>query len=775
MPVLTDVLETATRQKIDLALGNLHWQTNEFEPNCNVTTGRARTNDEAKLLRSVNANGAFPDYVLYDHETWEPIAIIEAKRPGSDMPAAIQQARDYAVALGCKVAFAIDGGVVEAVWVDSGLPLRENGLTVSSLLSLRQLRRFVAAGTDLVYSAEPTKTREDLITIFKQANDLLRQEGMRAGLERFTEFSNLLFLKLIDEIEDEREANGEATRIAKRYRWSAFKSKPAADMLDYINDTVLPKLVDRYNHSGDVFARQLAIQSGDTLKAIVDELDKLTLLDVDSDVKGDAFEYFIKNSVTVGNDLGEYYTPRHVVRLMVELVDPKFGETVYDPCCGTGGFLIEAFRHVRRSLALTRPNLKILEEQTIYGGELTGTAKLAKMNMILAGDGHANIVQQDSLEHPAREAYDVVLSNFPFSQRTQFSGHYGLRTHAANPVFIAHIMDALKPGGRAAVVVPDGTLFGTETASVAVRKRLLTEFHVDAVIQLDPFVFAPYTKQPTSILVFRKLPSTDPVWFFDVRSDGFAKSTKRLPIDENDITLLRSAWTDRLITERSFTVPPETIVQNDSKLFLNAYIERVQPKQYKTLGELCERIVIGATPSRGNYLSFRGDVPWAKIGDLGTLSMTETTEYITEPAASELGDRRRIPAGSLLMSFKLTLGRTAITATEMYSNEAIAWLDLKDEYNTPDIQRFLYYVLPLIDYRPFAQRAAKGLTLNSSILTTVEVPFPDADARSELLSRFDAMEDERTQLRDQLAQLAVTQGSMGVELYDAAGADVGDD
>lgn len=766
MPKLTPVLETATRQRIDRILENLGWKIDEFNSDANVTTGRARTAAEATKLRSVNPNGAYPDYVLYDPEGWIPVAIVEAKRPGAKMPAAIKQAREYAAALGCKVAFAIDGGVVEAVWTETSLPLRENGLPVSSLLSLRALRRYIDAGTDLTYAPEPTRTREDLIRIFKHANDLLRQEGMRAGLERFTEFSNLLFLKLIDEIEEQREANGEQSRIAKRYRWSAFRAKQGYDMLDYINDTVLPKLVDRYNHSGDVFARRLGISNGDVLKEIVSALDQLTLLDVDSDVKGDAFEYFIKNSVTVGNDLGEYYTPRHIVRLMVELVDPKFGETVYDPCCGTGGFLIEAFRHIRRSLSPTRANLRTLEQDTFYGGELTGTAKLAKMNMILAGDGHANIIQQDSLEHPVTDKYDVVLSNFPFSQRTQFASRYGLRGTAANPVFLAHIMRALKPGGRAAVVVPDSTLFGTDTVSVSVRKKLLTQFEVQAVIQLDPYVFAPYTQTPTSILVFKKSPSTSPVWFFEVSDDGFTKSTRRLPIDNNDLTLLRSSWNDRLLTDRSFTVEKEDVESAEWRLFLNFFAARTPVEKYLTIDDLTEDIRIGATPSRSNYLSFRGHVPWAKISDLHGRSLTETSEYLTADAAGELGEQRKIPSDTLLVSFKLSIGKTAITGVEMYTNEAIAALLLKDEYNTPEVKRYLYYVLPLIDYRPWAQRAAKGLTLNLGLLRTVEVPWLEGEERADLLRRFDAIEAAREDHLSKIAELDKSRSDIGTALYE---------
>ncbi|MDA0064667.1 SAM-dependent methyltransferase [Brachyspira hyodysenteriae] len=167
----------------------------------------------------------------------------------------------------------------------------------------------------------------------------------------------------------------------------------------------------------------------------------------------------MKNSITIGNDLGEYYTPRHIVKLMVELIQPKFGDKIYDPCCGTGGFLIEALDLLKRNSNLTGDNIKYLEEETIYGGELTETSKIAKMNMILAGDGHTHIKQQDSLANPAYEQYDVVLSNFPFNQKTDYSHLYGMKTIKADAVFFMHIINALKNGGRAAVIVPDSVLF----------------------------------------------------------------------------------------------------------------------------------------------------------------------------------------------------------------------------------------------------------------------------------------------------------------------------
>ena len=182
-------------------------------------------------------------------------------------------------------------------------------------------------------------------------------------IERFSEFSNLLFLKLISEIENRREEEGRNRSLEARYCWDAFAQKPQEEMLDYINDTVLPRLVNSYNHSGEVFQSRLLIVNPSTLHAIIEKLSPLSLLDTESDVKGDAFEYFLKYSITVGNDLGEYFTPRHIVKLMVELIDPAYGETVYDPCCGTGGFLIEAFKHIERKVAITPETRRFLEKK----------------------------------------------------------------------------------------------------------------------------------------------------------------------------------------------------------------------------------------------------------------------------------------------------------------------------------------------------------------------------------------------------------------------------
>ena len=756
MDILTKPLESATRKEIDLILKNLGWSVSEFDKNCNVFTERVRTKEEERKIKAKFPKGRFPDYVLYSSDKFKPLAIIEAKRVGVKLEKALKQAKDYAECIEAKIIFAVDGSIVEARWVDGDKYLKVDGQLVTELLQEHSLLKFTEQGNEIISPRKVVKTKEDLIRVFSRANDLLRQEGMREGIERFTEFSNILFLKLIDEIEEDRERKREARRLEKDYCWKAFYKKEPREMLDYINDTVLPKLVGKYNHSGDVFSDKLKIQNPNILKQIVDALSELTLLDVDSDVKGDAFEYFLKNSVTVGNDLGEYYTPRHIVKLIVDLVGPKFGDTVYDPCCGTGGFLIEAFRHIKRSCNPTPSNIKFLEEETIHGGELTGTAKIAKMNMILAGDGHTHIVQQDSLENPRKKEFDVILTNFPFSQKTEAAHLYGLSAKSANAVFLKHVIDALKDGGRAGVVVPDSVLFGKDIDMVKVRRQLIEECEVTAVIQLSVHTFLPYTQQPTTILIFQKGGKTKRTWFFEVCNDGFKGVTKRRPIDDNDLPLLRSLWSEKLPSDNSFTLEYGEIEKDSYKLFLNyyKYKKRQGVKNPLELGKMCETFIIGHTPDKKRSDLYGKEFLWATIADMKERFIVETKIKLSPLGAEEMGERRKIKESSLLMSFKLTLGKTAFAGKELFTNEAICALVLNDEYNNDEVKEYLYHILPIIDYTPYAQRAAKGSTLNKDLIPTVEVPFPSLAERKKIIEKKEKLFNERKEYEDRLVKNA---------------------
>jgi type I restriction enzyme M protein len=588
------------------------------------------------------------------------------------------------------------------------------------------------------------RSKKEFIQIFSEANDLLRKEGIREGIERFTEFANILFVKLLSESK-------------KKSWWDLLCNQRDDDIIPYFNNYLVKDIEKKY---GDNLFSPLTIKNPSTLKKIINKLDSLTLSTLDTDIKGDAFEYFLKNSVSVGIDLGEYFTPRHIVKLMVDLVNPKFGDTVYDLACGTGGFLIEAFKHIKNKCKQTPQNIKILKEDTIYGREISGTATIAKMNMIIIGDGHNNIVQMDSLKLHVYSEYNVILTNFPFSQKTDYSFQYGFSTEDANPVFMKHVIDALVDGGIAGVIVPEGLLFDEDAEYVKIRKILLETCEIEAIIKLHEFVFKPYTGQPTSIIIFKKGKQTSKIWFFDVQEDGFKKTGSKLgrnPIKENDLTLLRQVWQDKEETSKSFSVDFKLIANQKYKLSMDKYRKlSSNVADFALLGGengLCD-IVIGGTPSRKDLSLFGGKNLWVKIKDMNQMYIIGTKERITDKGVKE-SNVKLLPEGTLLFSFKLTIGKVAIAGRELYTNEAIAGIIPKDKNKV--LTKYLYYLLPHLDFSSYIQRATKGKTLNKEILKKIKIPLPSIEIQRELVKELDKQEAEKQKLLASVKNLSQLQ------------------
>lgn len=740
MAKFTKPLESTTRIKINNWLVNLGWEIDENSPNCNCFTERARTVDENKKFK-----GNKPDYVLYSSEDKKPIAIIEAKRQGKSLLEALEQAKTkYAIPLGVKIIFITDGLFIQAYHTDDNDYLYYNSEIVTEFLTEKRIELFIKGGSKIFSEKKVTHSKIELIKIFQEANDILRKDGLSEGRERFTEFSNLLFLKLISDIERQREEDGLERRLEKMYCWEEYCDKNAVELNEYINKIVLPRFDREYNHTSDIFNKKLLINKPENLKSIVKKITKIgNLLDTNSDIKGDAFEYFLKNSISVGNDLGEYFTPRHIVKLMVELMDLKFKETIYDPCCGTGGFLIEAFKNVKSKCKNTKENLHFLENDTVFGREISTTSRIAKMNMIIMGDGHNNIEQKDSLEFPLKEKYDVCLTNFAFSQKTDYGSFYEFDTIDANPIFLKHIYDSLNKDGRCAVVVPEGVLFDTKKEYIKIRKILLEHAEVEAVIRLHSFVFKPYTGQPTSILIFNKGKKTKKVWFFDVTEDGFKKTGSkkgRRKIIEDDLVLLRQIWKDKTETKNSFFVDFETIKDNNYKLSMNNYLKAENTVKTVKLKELLKdnKIIMGFTPDRNDdAFWFGGKHTWVTISDMGEeMYISSSKENITDLAYKA---NKLLPKDTLLFSFKLSIGKVALTEKPLFTNEAIAGLIVTD----PIIRKYLYYILPKIDYE--TNRATKGDTLNKDTVENLEIPFEPEKIKS-IVEKLDKLEKERQNL-----------------------------
>ena len=313
-------LEAETRVLIDRSLENLGWKFKGKDKN--VFFEQPRTESERKRL-----DGKRPDYVLYSKDSDKPLIVIETKKKGSRIDAALEQGIGYARALEAPLVFATDGVFCKAFHTVANRAPILNGEEVDEFIREALALRYLYSYEVNTVSPKVQYDRRELIRIFDEANNMLRGEGLRAGIERFGEFANILFLKLISESEQIKRESGINTNFDNACSWDSIKNIPISTRIEYINKTVYEKLNNLYET--DIFT-PLQIRDTSILKEIMDKLDPLTLTDVDSDVKGDVFEYFLKASTSTKNDLGEYFTPRHIVKTMVRLVNPQIGETVYE-------------------------------------------------------------------------------------------------------------------------------------------------------------------------------------------------------------------------------------------------------------------------------------------------------------------------------------------------------------------------------------------------------------------------------------------------------------
>ena len=394
------MIEQDVRRQIDRSLETTGWFLDVQDARRNVFfEGSVKNRLSGQNIMKLGQKQ--PDYTLFDGSI--PIAVIEAKKPSvKNLDEALNQAADYADRIGVDLVFACNGPTLKSQFLSNSKPLYLNDVEVNEFLPLGLLKRFKIQDTNKVYTIpkEVIKSRTQLITLFSELNGDLRADGIRAGIERFSEFANILFLKLLSE-------KGEHNF------WDELSRMHEDHLLQYLNNVVMDDL--KKDYGGEVITRS-EIKNASTLKKIVSTLNPLRLTDVDEDVKGVAFEHFIQKTTDTQNDLGEYFTPRHVVRFMVRLLNPQYEQNVYDPFCGTGGFLTESFKHIGQQCGFSRDAAETLYKKTVFGGEITTTARIAKMNMILFGDGHSGVEQQNSLRLDTANQYDNILSNIPFSQ-----------------------------------------------------------------------------------------------------------------------------------------------------------------------------------------------------------------------------------------------------------------------------------------------------------------------------------------------------------------------
>jgi type I restriction enzyme M protein len=282
-----------------------------------------------------------------------------------------------------------------------------------------------------------------------------------------------------------------------------LRKKEVSELLDFVNNIVIGYFQKEYGK--DIFLK-LEINNSSTLKKIIEKLTPLKLLNIKTDIKGDAFEYFIKKYLSKNKkDLGEYFTPRHIVKFMVKLIKPKYNEKIYDPFCGTGGMLIESFKQICNSVNISSETLNTLTKETIYGNEITLNARITKMNMILTGDGHNNIQKINSIANPMEKKFDVCITNMPFSLKAlpEYSSYYQLDSSNGDSLCIQHCIKSIKENGRIAIIVPDGILFDKKFTKL--REFIYKNSFVKYIISLPIYSFKPYAIVKSNILILENV------------------------------------------------------------------------------------------------------------------------------------------------------------------------------------------------------------------------------------------------------------------------------
>ncbi|MCE8519860.1 SAM-dependent DNA methyltransferase [Ruegeria pomeroyi] len=471
------------------------------------------------------------------------------------------------------------------------------------------------------------------------------QGGITNPLTVIEQVTFLMFARLLDinETRDENRMRRTQKPFKRRFdedeqhlRWSQFRHLGAEEMLPLVRDEVFPHF-RKSSTSGSAFAEfmkdaQLMIQKPSLLVKAVNMIDKLPL--TEGDTKGDLYEYLLSKLTTAGIN-GQFRTPRHIIKLMVELLDPQPDETVGDPSAGTGGFLVETMQYLMKEHTSEEGIIEETDPETgktekIYTGDLledhrehirsemfhgfdfdATMLRIAAMNLMLHGVDNPDIHYQDTLstgfsdKYPqaASEGFDVILANPPFKGSLDFEDvHPGLlrkvKTKKTELLFLVLILRMLKTGGRSATIVPDGVLFGSSTAHVALRRQLLDENQLEAVISLPSGVFKPYAGVSTGILVFTKGGRTDDVFFYDVEHDGYTLDDKRDPTpDKDDLPACLAAWTkrdpqkDTDRTQKAFFVPAEEIRESNYDLSLTRYQERAYAEEeYDPPAEILARM-----------------------------------------------------------------------------------------------------------------------------------------------------------------------------------------
>jgi len=452
--------------------------------------------------------------------------------------------------------------------------------------------------------------------------------GIANPISVIEQFTYLLFIRRLDERQllEEKKANTVGipikvelfTKAQQELRWSSFKNKDPETMFDLFTKPLVDDMsvFDHMKQVGDEagsfaeFMRKATfiIATPRMLDQVVQLIDKINM--EDRDTKGDLYEYMLSKIASAGTN-GQFRTPRHIIKMMVDMVQPKKDEIICDPSSGTAGFLVasgEYYRENHKDWFLEKDFRNHFNNHMFHGIEIDATmVRIGAMNLQLHGIENPNLQKADALSESAghiREKYSLILANPPFKGSLDYdvvenSILKTVKSKKTELLFLGLMLRALQKGGRCAVIVPDGVLFGSSNAHKQIRQELIEKHKLDAVISMPSGVFKPYAGVSTAVLFFTKTGTggTDKVWFYDMEADGYSLDDKRNEIKENDIPDLLNRYhnltneSDRARTDKSFLVPFDEIKENDWDLSINRYKEIIYEEiEYAAPSEIIKDI-----------------------------------------------------------------------------------------------------------------------------------------------------------------------------------------
>ena len=411
---------------------------------------------------------------------------------------------------------------------------------------------------------------------------------------------------------------GDRTVDGSQLKWSVFRDFPAGRMYSVMQEMVFPFIKNLHGNKESAYSKYMAdaifkLPTPLLLEKVVTAMDgiyeQMAQLKT-ADTRGDVYEYLLSKIATAGLN-GQFRTPRHIIRMMVELMQPKPSDTICDPACGTSGFLVAASDYLKENckneVFFNRQNKEHYMNHMFHGFDMDRTMlRIGAMNMMTHGVDNPFIEYRDSLsdQNPDRAKYSLILANPPFKGSLDYDIVSAdllkvCKTKKTELLFLALFLRMLKVGGRCACIVPDGVLFGSSTAHKAIRKELVDGNRLEAVISMPSGVFKPYAGVSTAILIFTKTGhgGTDKVWFYDMKADGFSLDDKRSPVADNDIPDIITRFhhldveADCQRTEQSFLVPRQEIVDNGYDLSINKYKKtEYKPVEYPPTSEIMAQI-----------------------------------------------------------------------------------------------------------------------------------------------------------------------------------------